>query len=396
MKLNLLQAVKNVQTAQREQVYVKAQRALTNTGGNYVALADMVNAVVNDPSIRKSLDKHRERLAGQKYTKEHFGRVGYVPLGKIFINVDIQREIEKLHISNQILPIFDPRITQPVNLVYYKDGDYYTEWDGLQTSSTILLLILYAMVETDDWSTFEIKANIIDSDLVVPAPIVDGAEAIANFAFRTINGDGKKGVEPFFVFRSQCNGALLYGSTLREDVHSMQMWQALLNEGLYPADSTTRKLPSHMSHISGMCQMAGHNTEAFDVVTFGKSGNFIKQTAGDDTGVNSSYYMVIADLFNMLRDQNITVGTKASQFNLERFRAFIFEKYGTFNTSHAFREISKRELEAVRKKQGFKTADWTDDCGVPFLLAGYREYCEENGFNPGRLPEPLKYTEFVL
>lgn len=396
MKLNLLQAVKNAQTAQREMVQVKAQRALQNKGGNYIPLADMVNAVANDPAIQKGVAALRARLGGKIYKPEHFGRVGYVPLGKIYINVDIQREIEKLHIGGQILPFFDPRITQPVNLVYYKDEDYYTEWDGLQTSSTILLLIMYAMVETDDWSTFEIKANIIDSDLVVPAPLAGGAEAIANFGFRTINGSGKKGVDLFYVFRSQYNGAALYGSTLQEDLHSKEMWDALLQEGMYPADHNTRKLPGHIPHISGMLQMAGHNTEHFDVVTFAKGVKFIKQTAGDDTGVNSSYYMVIADLFNMLRDQNITVGTRANQFNLERFKAFIFEKYGTFNTSHAFREISKRQLEAVRKKQGFKTADWTDDCGVPFLIEGYIAFCEENSYNTGRLPDPEKYSEFVL
>lgn len=396
MSINLLTEVQKLKQHQRQVLEARMQQELANIGENYEPLHIGVNAILNHPAIAKGIDILKSRLGDQRYKPHHFGRVAMVPLKMIYINIDIQRFVEELHIGNNIIPNFDPRLVQPVNLVFRKELGFYTCWDGRQTSSTILILFMYGLIDVNNWEDFEIKANIIDSDLEVPAPITEGAEAIGNFGFRWMDGSGKKPIDQCFIMRSEYHGAKLYNSKMREDLHSMEMWECMLRHGMHPADNRTKSLPGYVPHISGMKKMAGHDTDNFDIETFGKTIKFLSEFVSEDSGVNSSFYMAIADLFCLLTIQGIQLGTGKNQFNEKRFGEFLHEKYGRINTSHEFRRIAKKRLERVRKKQGFITANWDDNCGAPFMLDDYSKWCEKHGLSTGKLPEHPHMHEFVL
>lgn len=395
MAINLFQEAKKLKKDNREALKMKQSQYITNQGGHYVPLSDLVNQCLNNKEILEGINTIKSRLGDRRYQARHFGRVGMVKLGKILINIDIQRGILAAHVGETIMGNFDPRITQPVNLIYYADTDTYTCWDGLQTSSTLMFLIAHAMIECDNWQDFEVKANIIDADLEVPGAFVQGAEAVANFGFRTLNGKGRCGMEPYYLMRSQCHGKKLYQSELVEDVHSYEMWETLAKHQMFPASHDDRKKPGHISHISGMKKMAGHGTEKFDIKSFDKSIEFLSKNFINDTGINASFYMAIAYLYKLLDEQKIELGTKRGEFNQDRFAEFIKDTYGKINTSHRFRDIAGDRLFEERKKLGYKTKTWTDDCSLPYMIDDYRKYCAANGLTTGKLPKVAKLSEFT-
>lgn len=396
MSIDLLAAVKSLDEQNMKSLLLKTTKYKTNTGGNYVPIADLVNKALGAEAIKNGVETRKTKLAGALYEALHFGRVGMVPIGLIDINIDIQRGIEKKHIGNNILPIFDPRITQPINVIYYPETGRYTCWDGLQTLSTILILISNGLIATDSWETFEVKANIIDADLVVPGATCNAAEAVANFGFRTLNGPkGRKKVDWFYVMRSEYHGAKLYGSNLLEDLHSKDMWEAMIKHNMLPADEEHKNKPGHISYISGMRKLCGHGTDKFDVITFERSIEFLSKYFIKDLGINPSFYVGIAELFNLLKAQNIKTGTKPTQFNDARFADFLKETYGKVNTGHGFRKIAAKRLERDRKSMGYKSWAWTDDCILPYMFDDFEKYCESKGLTMGTLPVVDNMSEYV-
>lgn len=397
--IDLLEELEALEKNQQDDLMFKIRKGNADSGDTLVKISDLVTqALANGNEIENGIEKLSDRLAGQKYTPEHFGRVAMIPLDKVYSNIDIQRIVEQSHIGKNILPIFDPRITQPINVVYYPVGaphpitgekiteEMYTAWDGQQTSSTVEALIMYGMVEVPG-EGFMIKANIIDYDLAVPGSNITG-EAVANFGFRTINGTkAKKPVDPYYVMRSEYNGVRLYGSTLREDVHSHAMWTTLENHKMLPAPTTgtEKKLPGHIAHVSGMKSMASHDTDNFDIATFGKVVEFLSTYFSRDNGINSSFYMAIAELFQDIKDQEV-IGFKEAQF-----AQFIKDKY---SNGDGFSAYAKRRLHVLQDKMGTKRS-WTDACSVPYLIADYVKYCEDNNLDRGPVPMPEKLSQYV-
>ena len=351
----------------------------------------------NGDDIEKGIDVLSDKLAGQKYQQKHFGRVGMIPASKVYSNIDIQRIIEQKFIGNNILPIFDPRITQPINVVYYPAGaphpitgdiledDIYTAWDGQQTASTIEALIMFGLTDID--GEFMIKANIIDYDLEVPGSAIKG-EAVANFGFRTINGTkAKKPVDPYYVMRSEHNGVRLYDSTLQEDTHSNEMWTTMEKYQMLPAPTTgtEKKLPGHIAHVSGMKSMASHDTENFDIKTFENAISFLSKHFSKDNGINSSFYMAITELFQNIKDQKI------ANFNENQFANFLKSKY---SNGDGFSTYAKSRVHKLQDAMGTKRS-WTDACSVPYMIADYVEWCQEKGLVQGKLPIPEKLSQYV-
>jgi hypothetical protein len=398
--INLLDAVKEQEKLQKDNLAFKINRGNQKAGDTLVKIEDLVKqALENGNDIERGIDVLQERLGGMKYKPEHFGRVAMIKLSAVYSNIDIQRIVEQAFIGKNILPIFDPRITQPINVVYYPAGsshpitgkeldeDMYTAWDGQQTSSTIEALLMFGLIDVAD-GEFMIKANIIDHDLVVPGSDITG-EAVANFGFRTINGTkAKKPVDPYYVMRSEANGKRLYNSTLQEDIHSDMMWTAMESNNMLPAPTTgtEKKLPGHVAHVSGMKSMASHDTENFDIATFENVIKFLSVHFNKDNGINSSFYMAIAELFQNLKDQEINVG-----FNETQFAQFIKDTYAN---GDGFSAYAKRRLYQLQDKLGVKRS-WTDACSVPYMVADYVEYCEQNDLEQGRIPMPPKMSQYV-
>lgn len=397
--VNLLEAVKKLEKTESDSLAFKLNKGNVDAGDTLVKIEDLVKqALENGNEIETGIEKLSDRLAGMKYKPEHFGRVAMIKLSAVYSNIDIQRIVEQGFIGKNILPVFDPRITQPINVVYYPVGaphpitgetlteEMYTAWDGQQTSSTVEALIMFGLIDIED-GEFMIKANVIDYDLEVPGSDISG-EAVANFGFRTINGSkAKKPVDPYYVFRSEANGKRMYGSTLQEDVHSDMMWNTMEKHQMLPAPTTgtEKKERGRIAHVSGMKAMASHDTENFDIVTFEKVIKFLSTYFNTDSGINSSFYMAIAELYQDIKDQGIM------GFNEAQFAQFVKDKY---SNGDGFSAYAKKRLYKLQDSMGTKRS-WTDACSVPYMVADYVDYCQQNNLAQGKLPIPEKLTQYV-
>lgn len=397
--VNLLEAVKKLEKTESDSLSFKLNKGNVDAGDTLVKIEDLVKqALENGNEIEHGIEKLSDRLAGMKYKPKHFGRVAMIKLSSVYSNIDIQRIVEQGFIGKNILPVFDPRITQPINVVYYPVGaphpitgetlteEIYTAWDGQQTSSTVEALIMFGLIDIED-GEFIIKANVIDYDLEVPGSDISG-EAVANFGFRTLNSaKAKKQVDPYYVLRSEANGKRLYGSSLQEDVHSDMMWSTMEKHQMLPAPTTgtEKKERGRIAHVSGMKSMASHDTENFDIVTFEKIIRFLSTNFATDSGINSSFYMAIAELYQDIKDQEI-IG-----FNEAQFAQFVKDKYAN---GDGFSAYAKKRLYKLQDSLGTKRS-WTDACSVPYMVADYVEYCQENNLAQGKLPIPEKLTQYV-
>jgi hypothetical protein len=314
----------------------------------------------------KAVEILKERLGDQKYRPEHFGRLELVPLDLIDINVDIQRDLEMLHIANNIICRFDPRIVQPVNVTYIKSTGRYSAWDGQQSSASLKIIYDAGLIEGD----FAVQCKVFDDDLEVPGSALKG-EAVGNYGFRVLNGSGREPIDAYFMHRSRVNGVRLYDSDFWEDQQSEEIQQVLEKNSMFPARASDaqgqKATPGMVTHISGINGIAGHGTrrELFEVT----KGDLDRALAwhnryySSEKGVDGGFILAFGRLYAAAREQKIEITHETEKELYDMFRAC----YGSPRAYHA---DCKQRLKAFQRKNMLKES-WSDSCLTPILVADY-------------------------
>jgi len=240
------------------------QTPLVSTGNIYDPLVSRAMAIANEDDIQEAIENLRERLQGEQYTQKHFGRLELQPADLIDINIDIQRLLETPHIAKNIIELFDPRIMQPLNVIYIKETGRYSAWEGQQSGTAFALMMHFGLISTDTL----IQCKVVDDDLRVPGSDLVG-EAVGNLGFRCINYKGRKEPDLFYIFRSMVNGVRLYNSTLTEDLQANEIQNILQTHNMFAAPGLEARgqkaKPGMITHISSILKLAGHGTDKFDV-----------------------------------------------------------------------------------------------------------------------------------
>jgi hypothetical protein len=314
----------------------------------------------------KAVEILKERLGDQKYRPEHFGRLELVPLDLIDINVDIQRDLEMLHIANNIICRFDPRIVQPVNVTYIKSTGRYSAWDGQQSSASLKIIHDAGLIEGD----FAVQCKVFDDDLEVPGSNLKG-EAVGNYGFRVLNGSGREPIDAYFMHRSRVNGVRLYDSDFWEDQQSEEIQQILEKNNMFPAKASDaqgqKATPGMVTHISGINGIAGHGTQ-WDLFNVTKSDldcalAWHNRYYSSEKGVDGGLILAFGRLYAAARDQEIEITQETEQELYDMFRA----RYGSPRAYHA---DCKQRLKAFQRKNMLKES-WSDSCLTPILVADY-------------------------
>ena len=189
--------------------------------------------------------------------------------------------------------------------------------------------------------------------------------------------------------RSERNSGKFHGSTLPEDVHSSEMWDVLVDNGLLPAPDVKaeRDLPGRITHIKGMKTVAKHDEKNFDIKTFTLSIEFIGENFSTDPGgISASFYMGIAEWFKLLKEQK-----KLRGFNADQFAKFLREEYGD---THGFEKYAKNRYKNFYKSIGLNKS-WGDSCMVPYLVDDYFKYCQKKGLQIGEVPTRNDFHLYV-
>jgi len=229
----------------------------------YETLQQRTQDLISDDKVISAANELKQRMGQQKFSTEHFGRLEFLDVDLIDINVDIQRFLETSHIAEHIIQYFDPRIMQPINVIYIKKTGRYSAWDGQQSSAAFALMMHFGLFEPGTL----IPCKVVDDDLRVPGSSLVG-EAMGNMAFRWLNGKGRSGMDAYFQHRSRVNGVRLYDSEMTEDKQAEEIQQVLERHEMFPAPSkdaqARRALPGMVTHISGVYQIAGLGAPGFE------------------------------------------------------------------------------------------------------------------------------------
>jgi hypothetical protein len=360
---------------------------LTSTGSPYESLMDRIEPLKNDSDIIAAVAALKAKMGDQVFRQEHFGEVKEVAVNEIDINIDIQRFLENAHIAKDIIELFDPRILQPINVVYIKSTGRYSAWDGQQSSATVALLQHFGLIDP----SVKIQVKVFDDDLSVPASSLTG-EAVGNFGFRCLNGSGRKPVDAYFTHRSRVNGVRLYNSTLTEDLQSEEIQQILEKNHMFPApaqDAQGQKAtPGMVTHISAVNQIAGHGTAPalFDVTKHDLNWalRFHDTFFNSEKGVDGGFILAFGRLHAESRGRAATKNepaipavkvTPALETGLAQMITQLYLNPKGFHAN------CKDRLSKWQINNGMKTS-WSDSCLAPFLVLDYINWGQSNAAIP--------------
>ena len=340
---------------------------LSSVHNKYEQLPDRAKPLLNSDIVSKAIDILKTQLGGEVYTQAHFGRLEQVDESLIDINVDIQRFLEEPHIADNIIARFDPRIMQPLNVIYIKETGRYSSWEGQQSGTAFYLMKYFGLIAPGT----KIQCKVVDDDLVVPGSDLLG-EAVGNLGFRLLGGSGRKPIDAFFVHRSRVNGVRLYNSKLTEDTQSHEIQVVLEKNHMYPAPATEAKgqqaQPGMVTYISGINNIAGHGSEKdeiFEVVI--KDLNWALRWHDtyfpNEKGVDGGFILAFGRLAAEAREQDIKLTTELEE-DLDRH---IRAAYGSPKSFHA---DCKTRLKAFQEDNNLK-ASWSDSCLTPILIIDY-------------------------
>jgi hypothetical protein len=333
----------------------------------YESLQVRGDRVFQHPGVQQALKDLKQRMGGKTYNQSHFGDLVLVRYGDMDMNIDIQRDEDPVHIAEEIIPKYDPRISMTVMCTRLKNGRY-SAWEGQQTSLTFYVLYKAGIIDKN--TLIQVKA--FDEDLVVPGTTLKG-EAVGNLGFRIINGGGRKGVDAYHVHRSRVNGVRLYGSIFREDTQSEEIQQILEVNNMFPAKTSAaarnQATPGMVTYIHGLNLIANHDTEPkiFDVCKKDLEWALAwhdRYYAGEK-GVDGGFILAFGRLASAARQSKPSIvldaTTESDLYNLFR------SKYGS---PKGFHKDCKDRLKKFQMANNLAES-WSDSCLTPILVMDY-------------------------
>ena len=333
----------------------------------YESLQVRGDRVYKHPAVQQALKDLKQRLGGNTYNQSHFGELVLVPYSDMDMNIDIQRDEDAVHIAEQIIPKYDPRISMTVMCTRLKNGRY-SAWEGQQTSLTFYVLHKAGIIDNN--TLIQVKA--FDEDLNVPGTTLKG-EAVGNLGFRIINGGGRKGVDAYHVHRSRVNGVRLYGSIFREDTQSEEIQCILEDNNMFPAKTSAaarnQATPGMVTYIHGLNLIANHDTDTkiFDVCkkdlewALAWHDKYYSSEKGVDGGFILAFGRLAAAARSSKPAIKLDAATEADLYNLFR------SKYGS---PKGFHKDCKDRLKKFQTANNLAES-WSDSCLTPILVMDY-------------------------
>lgn len=363
----------------------KNTQLTTPINGVYEKIDDRVDTFLtvgdHNEVIQEALNELKIRLGGQIYQPDHFGRLIYVPIELLDINVDIQRDLVLVRIASNIRN-FDPRCAQPVNCTYITETGRYSAWEGQQTSATLYILLKEGLITKD----FLVPCKVYDDNLVVPGSPLTG-EGAGNDLFRSLN-TGREPIDAFWIHRSRVSAVRNYGSTLELDKQSNQIQLILEKHNMFPAkeEDGENPLPGMVTYISGINKIAGHGTEPAKfkqtLQDLDKTMAFHDKYFHNIPGVDGGFILTFGRLYAAARQAGTPISTQAE----DGLADMIKKRYGTPGDFH---KDCKLRLKRYQVANG-RTKSWKDSCLTPILVWDYLRYG-----NGHPLPQVKDMTDYA-
>lgn len=343
----------------------KIQNQNLSPQNKYVTMKERIEPLVDNGDILEAIEELKQRLNGGIYDQHHFGRLMEIEHELVDFNIDIQRFIEKSHVAHNIIGKFDPRIMQPLNVIYIKETGRYSSWEGQQSGCAFALLQHFGLIAPGT----KIQCKVVDNDLAVPGSN-DVGEAVGNYGFLRLGGNGRKAIGAYWTHRSRVNSVRLYGSTMTENVQSNKIQLVLEKYNMYPSASVQgqKKKPGMVTYISGLNNIAHHGTDNPKIFKNGLE-NLAWALKWHDKyfptaeGVDGGFILAFGRFAAEARDAKFRIST-----GLEEDLARHVKHW--YVTPAGFHADCKQRLKKWQKTNSLKDS-WSDSCLTPTLVLDY-------------------------
>jgi hypothetical protein len=217
---------------------MRTRNPLKQTTSKVVSLADRVAELNTYKDWKKLIAEYRRQ--GIMISPKLRPLVQMVKLGKILIDVDIQRALDRKHCTKKIaaVNVFDPRLIQVMYCIKTPKKDEYHAVDGQHTATTLAALIDAGLFEGEtDWREVEVAVLYIETL----------SKAFARKAFALINGKGKKKISAWYDHRTKVLSVRIDGSADEDDVIAERKQKICEKYDCYPVDEES----SHANTTAG-------------------------------------------------------------------------------------------------------------------------------------------------
>lgn len=329
--------------------------------------------------IKNAINALKARI-NATYSAEDFGRIEYVPLSELYINVDNQRDVDWDHVAH-IIESFDPRAVQVVNAIKLPDGRYSIP-EGQHTTVVLFILYTAGIIAKD----FQVQCKVVDALATVPGSDIKG-EAFGNYLFRLINYKGRKAVEPYFMHKSRVSGVRNYNSTLVEDIHAEEIETIVENNNMFTRPAVEARghgaKPGMVTYITGLNKIAGLESDDFN-----NSKSDLEFALGlhdryfaNEKGVDGGFILAMGRYAALARKEKVTITREWQDAMMQFFKE-------TYASPIKFHKTCKTRLEKFNKANDLP-GGWSDNCLLSILILDFYNWCDEN--NENFLPLPDKH-----
>jgi len=324
---------------------------LKRGSGKTVSLQDRVDTLNKNASWKKTVKAWT--TLGKKFDLSRLPKVSMEELGTLYIDEDIQRQLDEKHCANTIgnPAVFDPALLQPVVCIKTSKGQYISI-DVQHTVSTIAALIDAGfMPGQTDWKTFKYPFTYIETDNL----------AYARRAFGILNGKGKKKQSAYQQLRNSVFIVRIdKDKTDDEDVTLEKKVSVAEKHHCFPVevDSDLAKYPGTFTNIA----------------TFKTLGNDEIEAACQWHNQYFHYENVHVSLFFIFRDlcrQFASAKLKLTPKLQEELAALVQSCFG--NLSQFQESVTEAHRRWTEKRYGYQ-ANWDDDAYACALLQLYKHF----------------------
>ena len=347
----------------------------------YEDLETRIEAAKNSPQkemIKNAVNALKQRLGGKTFSNEDFGRIEYVKLSLLDINIDNQRDAIWDHAAD-IIEAFDPRAVQVVNTILLPNGRYSVP-EGQHTAIVLYILYKAGLLPND----FNVQCKVIDALAVVPGSKTKG-EGFGNWLFRIINSKGRKSVEPYFMHKSRVSGVRNYGSEMLEDIHSEKIQTLVEDNNMFCRPAIEARgsgaKPGMITYITGLNKIAVLESEDFNenLKDLEWALGMHDRYFANEKGVDGGFILAFGRYHALARHNKLTI-TRDWQEALFKFFKHVYASPSKFHKD------CKARLTAFQKDNDLKIS-WSDNALSAVLIMDFYKWCDENNENFALLPD---------
>jgi hypothetical protein len=319
--------------------------------GKVVSLQDRVDKLQASHAWNKTIKEWK--AAGKKFDLARIPKAVKMTLGSLFIDEDIQRELDEKHCANKIASPdrFDPALLEPIKCIVTSDGQAIST-DQQHTASTIAGLIAAGLLDgVEDWRTFEYTFWVVETD----------NRAFARRSFNISNGRGKKPQSKYMLLRTSVFLVRLDNDTSdQQDVDAERLVGIAEKHNVFPVEekSALLKYPGTFTNIATFLTL---NDDELELATAWHDEYFHYE------GVHVNLFFIFKDIVRGMKAAKLPITSKL----LAELAAMVQSLF--INLAQFSESVKEAHRKWSVKRYGYQ-ANWDDDAYACALLQLYTKF----------------------